>query len=342
MLGWVQQRILAGGTWFQWKFLCAKVAFPTLGADFLQNFDLWVDLRRSRLLWQRGTPICLRCQAVDDPYSKCGILQAAVLAEVSSSGEAVEPMREPGVQPVGSPVVETLAVPELLPICKPYAASVMQDTCVLSVTSSTRAVVAASSSSTVRDARSPTAVEEAEDTCDLNAVLEEEFPVVFNTAKGLPPVKYRVEHHIVTDGRAVAAKYRRLDAARLKAAKAEFAELERQGVIRRSNSHWASALHLVKKADGSRRPCEDFSGQAAKFSPSVSSLLAGGYVAGSGEKIHKIIYNKSTTFFVFKNKAVVVQPSLCHHLIIDSLNGQIFLFIEYSAFNCVTSTIFNH
>ena len=71
-------------------------------------------------------------------------------------------------------------------------------------------------------------------------------------------MKHRVEHHIETEGRPVAAKYRRLDAVRLKAAKAEFAELERQGVIRRSSSHWASALHLVKKADGSWRPCGDF------------------------------------------------------------------------------------
>ena len=121
---------------------------------------------------------------------------------------------------------------------------------------SSRAVVDSSSSS--GDARRPPAAAVAQDTCVLNAVLEREFPAVFNAAKDLPPVKHRVEHHIETEGRPVAAKYPRLDAARLKAAKAEFAELERQGVIRRSSSHWASALHLVKKADGSWRPCGDF------------------------------------------------------------------------------------
>jgi len=42
------------------------------------------------------------------------------------------------------------------------------------------------------------------------------------------------------------------------AAKKEFAELERQGIVRRSKSHWAIPLHMVKKADGSWRPCGDF------------------------------------------------------------------------------------
>ena len=91
--GWVQQRILAGGTYFDWKFLRASVAFPILGADFLENFDLWVDLRRARLLRRRGAPIRLRCPAVGGSYSKCGILPAAVLVEQPLSGEAVDSSR---------------------------------------------------------------------------------------------------------------------------------------------------------------------------------------------------------------------------------------------------------
>ena len=48
----------------------------------------------------------------------------------------------------------------------------------------------------------------------------------------LPPVIYRVEHHTETEGRIVSTKNRRLDAAKLKTAQAEFRELEWQGVIR--------------------------------------------------------------------------------------------------------------
>ncbi|MBM3938427.1 MAG: DDE-type integrase/transposase/recombinase [Sphingomonadales bacterium] len=42
------------------------------------------------------------------------------------------------------------------------------------------------------------------------------------------------------------------------AARKEFQELEEQGIVRRSASHWATPLHMVKKADNTWRPCGDF------------------------------------------------------------------------------------
>ncbi len=85
-----------------------------------------------------------------------------------------------------------------------------------------------------------------------------EFPEVVSSSKVLPQVKHDVVHHIETTGRPVKAKYRRLDPEWLAAAKKEFRDLEAQGIIRRSSSQWASPLHMVKKPDGSWRPCGNF------------------------------------------------------------------------------------
>jgi cleavage and polyadenylation specificity factor subunit 1 len=81
---------------------------------------------------------------------------------------------------------------------------------------------------------------------------------IFSSAVNLPAARHGVEHRIETTGRPVSARYRRLDAEKLAAAKAEFLELEKAGVVRRSTSAWASPLHMVRKADGTWRPCGDY------------------------------------------------------------------------------------
>jgi hypothetical protein len=88
--------------------------------------------------------------------------------------------------------------------------------------------------------------------------LLDEFPAVVCASKRLPPVSLDVVHHIVTHGPPITSKFRKLDGEKLAAVKAEFKQLEEDDIIQRSTSSWSSPLHMVRKADGSLGPCEDF------------------------------------------------------------------------------------
>ncbi len=85
-----------------------------------------------------------------------------------------------------------------------------------------------------------------------------QFQDVANTEGRLPPAKHKTLHHIKTAGPSATARFCCLDAAKLAAAKENFAKLERDGIIRRSSSTWSAPLHMVMKPDGTWRPCRDY------------------------------------------------------------------------------------
>lgn len=85
-------------------------------------------------------------------------------------------------------------------------------------------------------------------------------PSLFQPVSTSAPVQHDVEHHIVTKGPPCHSRVRRLVGRKLEVAKRVFGEWERQGIVYRGESPYASPLHMAPKDDAATpwRPVGDY------------------------------------------------------------------------------------
>ena len=70
--------------------------------------------------------------------------------------------------------------------------------------------------------------------------------------------KYNTQHNIITTCHPIKQKLRPIPPDIRSAVEKEFLTLEKDGIVRRSASPWATPLHIVTKKDGTVRPCGDY------------------------------------------------------------------------------------
>ena len=85
---------------------------------------------------------------------------------------------------------------------------------------------------------------------DPYADLMAQFPQLSKPNFSQHLTAHGVKYYIKTEGPPLHSRARRLAPDRLLVAKEEFRKMEDMGIIRRSNSPWASPLHMVQKQSG--------------------------------------------------------------------------------------------
>ena len=167
--GLCRVQLSTGGRPFSWKFLQADVAFSIIGADFLANFKMAVDLSGMQLLCPAGLKILMEAP-------RAGSLTASAIGVVEAPS------------PPSLSTVEALSTECALP-----SSPTLPTVEALGDSGSTGVTTVPPRAAK----RSPVAKEVASVALEVEPLMAE-YPSVVNDSKKLPKAKHQVKHIIET------------------------------------------------------------------------------------------------------------------------------------------------
>jgi hypothetical protein len=190
--GWYTETVRFGGRRFMWRFLLAAVAFPLLGADFLANFRMVVDLHNYCVKLGRDGQLQMVAPPAGNSFASVGV-RPAVAVPVAASDTSTPTLHRRLYTSGSTPSALLLQAGEVStaqPVGGGSQIAAAADNFAQPISGEQSTVIAAVS--------------------DFQELLQE-FPAVTCASGRLPEVKHSVVHHIETRGRPVAAKHCRLD-----------------------------------------------------------------------------------------------------------------------------------
>ncbi len=243
---------------FSWSFLLAAFQFPIIGVDFLRHYGLLVDPACNRLV-DRRTLQPLYSSSLGASQPEAAPSTGLALVSLASSFPTGLSASAPASTATCGKQVRASGVPRVKEPSGSRGTS-LEAALVVSTATCGKQVRASGAPRVKEPSGSRGASLEAAQVASLASIpsVLAEFPDVVNEGKALPVPVHDVVHHIKTIGPPIASRFRRLEGGKLEAARLEFEAMEREGIVRRSTSPWASPLHVLAKKDGSWRPCGDF------------------------------------------------------------------------------------